>query len=235
MIMCGVTGWVDFGQDPLSQRPVLEAMTATMIRRGPDAGGVWCSFRAAIGHRRLSVIDIEGGAQPMRAPGEQDVVLTFSGEIYNFSELRHKLEAHGQVFRTRSDTEVLLRSYFQWGAECPPKLNGTFAFAAWDGRSQELLARDRLGAKPPAVRWLVGGPESAASLDATGREMIGPPRRAPDVRPVLLIALNQVRTRSAAVRENVPSQASRRPGTRIASAPQPAAGALARQWRRPGR
>ena len=192
----------------------------------------------------------------MRAPGEQDVVLTFSGEIYNFSELRHKLEAHGQVFRTRSDTEVLLRSYFQWGAECPPKLNGTFAFAAWDGRSQELLlVRDRLGAKPPAVRWLVGGPESAASLDATGREMIGPPRRAPDVRPVLLIALNQVRTRSAAVRENVraryrgvPAPGSRRhlslrrvrsPGSGAGRAGDGGyRGALSRssiRWRRPAR
>jgi asparagine synthase (glutamine-hydrolysing) len=156
--MCGITGWVDFEQDLRSQRPVLEAMTATMVCRGPDAGGVWCSSRAAIGHRRLSVIDIEGGAQPMRAPGEADVVLTFSGEIYNFSELRYELQAHGHVFRTRSDTEVLLRSYLQWGADCLPRLNGMFAFAIWDGRSQELLlARDRLGVKPLYYAPLAGG------------------------------------------------------------------------------
>jgi glutamine phosphoribosylpyrophosphate amidotransferase len=114
--MCGIAGWVDFGRDLRTERPALEAMTATMTCRGPDAGGVWCSARAGIGHRRLSVIDIEGGAQPMRAPGDEDVVLTFSGEVYNFPELRHELRAHGHDFRTRSDTEVLLRSYLQWGA-----------------------------------------------------------------------------------------------------------------------
>jgi asparagine synthase (glutamine-hydrolysing) len=84
--MCGITGWVDFGRDLRGQRAAIEAMTATMICRGPDAGAVWCSAHAAIGHRRLSVIDLPGGEQPMRAPGEDDVVLTFSGEIYNFTE-----------------------------------------------------------------------------------------------------------------------------------------------------
>ena len=83
--MCGITGWVDFGRDLRGQRAAIEAMTATMICRGPDAGAVWCSAHAAIGHRRLSVIDLPGGEQPMRAPGEDDVVLTFSGEIYNFT------------------------------------------------------------------------------------------------------------------------------------------------------
>lgn len=180
--MCGITGWVDFGRDLRAERSTLEAMTATMICRGPDAGGVWCSERAGIGHRRLSVIDIEGGAQPMRAPGDQDVALTFSGEIYNFSELRQELQAHGHVFRTRSDTEVLLHSYLQWGAGCLPRLNGMFAFAIWDGRRQELvLARDRLGIKPLYYAPLAGGalfgsepkailahPGFRAELDAEG-------------------------------------------------------------------
>ena len=147
--MCGITGWVDFGRDLRAERATIAAMTATMICRGPDAGEVWCSEHAAIGHRRLAVIDLPGGEQPMRAPGEDDVVLTFSGEIYNFGELRRELSARGHAFRTRSDTEVLLRSYLQWGRDCVRRLGGMFAFGVWDGRRQELLlARDRLGVKP---------------------------------------------------------------------------------------
>lgn len=144
--MCGITGWVDFGRDLRAERATIEAMTATMTCRGPDAGDVWCSAHAAIGHRRLAVIDLPCGAQPMRA---DDVVLTFSGEIYNFTELRQELISHGHSFLTRSDTEVLLRGYLQWGRECARRLNGMFAFGIWDGRRQELLlARDRLGVKP---------------------------------------------------------------------------------------
>ena len=147
--MCGITGWVDFGRDLRAERATIAAMTATMICRGPDAGDVWCSAHAAIGHRRLSVIDLACGGQPMHAPGEDDVVLTFSGEIYNFTELRRELSAHGHEFRTRSDTEVLLHSYLRWGRDCVRHLNGMFAFGIWDGRREELLlARDRLGVKP---------------------------------------------------------------------------------------
>ena len=144
--MCGITGWVDFGRDLRGERAAIEAMTATMTPRGPDAGGVWCSAHAAIGHRRLSVIDLPCGAQPMAA---DDAVLTFSGEIYNYTELRRELIAHGHSFRTQSDTEVLLRSYLQWGRDCVHHLNGMFAFGLWDASRQELLlARDRLGVKP---------------------------------------------------------------------------------------
>ena len=111
--MCGITGWVDFGRDLKPERPVIEAMTSTMANRGPDAGGVWCSVHAAIDHRRLSVMDLEGGEQPMRAArgedeNEDEVVLTFSGEVYNFTELRSELKSLGHQFRTRSDTEVQL-------------------------------------------------------------------------------------------------------------------------------
>ena len=147
--MCGITGWVDFGRDLRGQRAAIAAMTATMICRGPDAGEAWVSAHAAIGHRRLSVIDLPGGEQPMRAPGAGDVVLTFSGEIYNYLELRRELAARGRQFLTRSDTEVLLHCYLEWGADCVRRLNGMFAFGVWDGRRQELLlARDRLGVKP---------------------------------------------------------------------------------------
>jgi len=167
--MCGITGWVDFGHDLRGQRAVIEAMTATMSCRGPDAGAVWCSAHAAIGHRRLSVIDLPGGEQPMRAPGEDDVVLTFSGEIYNFTELRRELAARGHHFRTHSDTEVLLHGYLEWGADCVCRLNGMFAFGVWDGRRQELLlARDRLGVKPlyyaPRAEGVLFGSEPKAVL-----------------------------------------------------------------------
>jgi asparagine synthase (glutamine-hydrolysing) len=179
--MCGIAGVADFGRDLRAERAVIEAMTATMTCRGPDAGGVWCAAHAAIGHRRLSVIDIPGGGQPMRAPGggqgngkaDGDVVLTFSGEIYNFTELRRELAAFGHQFRTRSDTEVLLHSYLQWGQDCVTHLNGMFAFAVWDGRHQELLlARDRLGVKPlyyaPQPEGVLFGSEPKAILAHPG-------------------------------------------------------------------
>jgi asparagine synthase (glutamine-hydrolysing) len=130
----------------------------------------------------LSVIDLPCGEQPMRAPGADDVVLTFSGEIYNFTELRQELVSYGHSFRTRSDTEVLLHSYLQWDRDCVQHLNGMFAFGLWDGRRRELLlARDRLGVKPLyyAVRpdgvlfgsepkAVLAHPEFRAEIDAEG-------------------------------------------------------------------
>jgi len=189
--MCGITGWVDFGRDLRGERATIEAMTATMSCRGPDAGGVWCSEHAAIGHRRLAVIDIPGGEQPMRAPGGghaivpaaavaasggwDDVVLTFSGEIYNFTELRRDLRTRGYDFRTGSDTEVLLLAYVEWGPRCVERLNGMFAFAVWDERRQELLlARDRMGVKPlyyaplPSAAGVLFGSEPKAVLAHPG-------------------------------------------------------------------
>jgi asparagine synthase (glutamine-hydrolysing) len=180
--MCGITGWVDYRRDLTEERDIIAAMSATMECRGPDAGGIWCARHAAIGHRRLSVIDIEGGIQPMLAGRDPDVVLTFSGEIYNFRELRRELASYGHAFRTRSDTEVLLRAWLQWGARCVSRLNGMFAFAIWDAESQELvLVRDRMGIKPLYYARLPGGavfgsepkailahPQVAAELDAEG-------------------------------------------------------------------
>lgn len=147
--MCGITGWIDYQRDLTREQAIIEAMTATMVCRGPDTEGIWLSPHAAIGHRRLAVIDIEGGAQPMQSSGGPAIVLTFSGEIYNFPELRAELEGYGHSFRTRSDSEVLLEAYRQWGVDCLSRLNGMFAFAIWDEATQELfLARDRLGIKP---------------------------------------------------------------------------------------
>lgn len=151
--MCGIIGWVDFDQDLRRQRPVVEAMVETMRRRGPDDGGVYIAPHVALGHRRLAVIDIAGGGQPMLAdcpdPRHGPVVLVHSGEIYNFRELREELANLGHDFDTRSDTEVLLRAYQEWGTACVDRLNGMFAFAVWDSaREQLFLARDRIGVKP---------------------------------------------------------------------------------------
>ncbi|WP_320670618.1 asparagine synthase (glutamine-hydrolyzing) [Patulibacter defluvii] len=150
--MCGVTGWVDWGRDLRRERPVVEAMTDTMVPRGPDAAGVWLDRHVALGHRRLAIIDLEGGVQPMvarDAEGTPLAVITYSGEVYNHRELRAELTARGHGFRTRSDTEVVLRAYLEWGADLASHLNGMFAFAVWDVPAQELLlVRDRLGIKP---------------------------------------------------------------------------------------
>lgn len=177
--MCGITGWVDYERDLRAERQVLEAMTETLSCRDPDAHGVWLSATAGIGHTRLAVIDVEGGTQPMRTHRRGEVVLTFSGEVYNFTELRAELISHGHRFRTRSDTEV---PYLQWDAECVTRLNGMFAFAVWDDAAQTLLlARDRLGIKPlyyaPRPSGVLFGfepkavlahPEFTPALDAEG-------------------------------------------------------------------
>lgn len=149
--MCGITGWVDWERDLTRHRDVLQAMVDSLASRGPDGQGLWVSSRAALGHRRLAVVDVEGGVQPMAAPapGTSPVVLSFSGEIYNHGELRAELSARGHRLRTRSDTEVLLHAYLRWGADCAARLNGMYALAIWDGRTEQLLlARDRLGIKP---------------------------------------------------------------------------------------
>jgi len=149
--MCGIAGWVDFARDLTKERATIDAMTDALTHRGPDARGIWCAGNAALGHTRTSVIDLAGGIQPMTAEedGRPIAVITYSGEVYNFRELRNELEQRGHSFRTRSDTEVVLRSYLEWGAECAVRLEGMFAFGIWDVRSQSLLlVRDRFGIKP---------------------------------------------------------------------------------------
>jgi len=134
-------------------RPVsivtLRGMTDAVTHRGPDGEGFYTDSFVGLGHRRLAIIDLSpAGHQPMVTP-EGDVALTYNGEVYNFHELRIKLEARGYRFRSRTDTEVVLYAYKEWGAKCLDKLNGMFAFAIWDKRDQTLfLARDRYGIKP---------------------------------------------------------------------------------------
>lgn len=148
--MCGIAGWIDRERDLTRELPVLEKMRESLAHRGPDAAGMWVSPAAALVHRRLIVVDPQGGEQPMvRRRGERCCVITYNGELYNTRELRRELEALGHVFRGYSDTEVLLASYVEWGRECVARLNGIFAFAIWDEADQSLfLARDRLGVKP---------------------------------------------------------------------------------------
>ncbi|TCO47422.1 asparagine synthase (glutamine-hydrolyzing) [Actinocrispum wychmicini] len=148
--MCGITGWVSFDRDLTRELETLDAMTRTMACRGPDAAGTWVERHAALGHRRLAVIDLPGGKQPMsvRTP-DGEVSLVYSGEAYNFVELRDELVKRGERFTTSSDTEVVLRGYLRWGAAVAEHLNGMYAFAIWDARVRKLvMIRDRLGIKP---------------------------------------------------------------------------------------
>lgn len=152
--MCGIAGWADFSGDLTStgaDRATAEAMSQTLTCRGPDGNDLWFNGRVALAQTRLAVIDIEGGHQPMVAEedGRQIAVLAYKGEIYNFKSLRTELEGRGHRFRTRSDTEVVLRAYLEWGADCPKRLEGMFGMAVWDLRNHTLfLARDRIGIKP---------------------------------------------------------------------------------------
>ncbi|WP_432145505.1 asparagine synthase (glutamine-hydrolyzing) [Streptomyces sp. bgisy084] len=169
--MCGITGWISYDHDLTRARATLEAMTETMACRGPDAAGLWSDTHAAFGHRRLAVIDLDGGKQPMTVThdGRTLLVITYSGEVYNYRELRAELEQLGHTFRTRSDTEVVLHAYLQWGEAFAERLNGMYALALWDPRSRQLLlVRDRMGIKPlyyhPTPDGVLFGSEPKAIL-----------------------------------------------------------------------
>ncbi len=148
--MCGIAGWINRKADLSNQEAIVASMILPLAPRGPDASGIWTSAHAAIGHRRLVVVDPVGGGQPMiREWGGCTRVLTYNGELYNTSDLRQELEKKGHYFYSTSDTEVLLVSYIEWGTSCVKHLNGIFAFAIWDEKMQILfLARDRFGVKP---------------------------------------------------------------------------------------
>ncbi|WP_157271637.1 asparagine synthase (glutamine-hydrolyzing) [Azohydromonas aeria] len=145
--MCGISGIYDRSGKPVPQ-DMLARMTAAIGHRGPDGEGQFLNGNVALGHRRLSIIDLEGGTQPM---GNEDdsIQVVFNGEIYNFIELRAELQSFGHVFKTSSDTEVIVHAYEQWGIDCVKRFNGMFAFALFDMRERSVfLARDHLGIKP---------------------------------------------------------------------------------------
>lgn len=145
--MCGIAGFLSEHREA-DARSTVTAMTASLDHRGPDGHGVHVEPGVAFGHARLSIIDLAGGHQPM-SNEDESVTITFNGEIFNFIELRAELEARGQRFRTRSDTEVILRLYEVYGEDCVDHLNGDFAFGIWDRRQKKLLlARDRMGVRP---------------------------------------------------------------------------------------
>ena len=145
--MCGIFGILRLDGAP-AERPALEAMAQITVHRGPDDQGFHLDGACGIGMRRLSIIDIAGGHQPL-SDSDGRLWLVCNGEIYNFRELRRELEAHGHRFRTGSDSEVVLYGYAQWGDEVVERLNGMFGFALWDARRRRLLiGRDRLGIKP---------------------------------------------------------------------------------------
>lgn len=202
--MCGIAGWVNWDRDLTQQRSTVDAMGQTLVCRGPDADATWLSSHCAFAHRRLVVVDPQGGAQPMtREFGERQYTMVYNGELYNTDEIRKDLLERGYRFQSYSDTEVLLVSYIAFGADCVHKLNGIFAFAIWDDAAQSLfMARDRLGVKPlfytRSGRNLVFGSELKALLAH------------PDVRPQVdaeglaeIFAVGPARTPGHGVFKNV--------------------------------
>lgn len=145
--MCGIAGFVN--DMPIDVKcPVLQRMTDMIAHRGPDSEGHYIDEHAALGHRRLSIIDLGGGQQPIYNE-DGSKVITFNGEIYNYQTLREELIAAGHTFTTKSDTEVLLHGYEQWGVDLLQRVRGMFTFVIWDKNKQELFgARDHFGIKP---------------------------------------------------------------------------------------
>ncbi len=163
--MCGLAGYLSPSAFP---DEVLVRMTRTLAHRGPDADGYFRDGPVALGHRRLSIIDIAGSPQPMSTP-DGELTCVFNGEIYNFAALRRELAGRGHVFHTAGDTEVLLYAYREYGAGMLDRLQGMFTFALWERAAQRLfIARDHLGVKPLYYHWdgktLVFGSELKALI-----------------------------------------------------------------------
>lgn len=190
--MCGIGGFVDYERDARRGGPILHGMKRTLTPRGPDAEGTYFDEDAALVHRRLIVIDPEGGKQPMHSP-DRNTIIIYNGELYNTPELRTELMSRGHEFIGHSDTEVLLHAYLEWKTDAFSRLNGIFAFAIWEKRERRLtLCRDRLGVKPlffaPIRNGLTFGstidtvlchPEIEPALDEDGLRtllLLGPAR-----------------------------------------------------------
>jgi asparagine synthase (glutamine-hydrolysing) len=153
--MCGIVGMCHVHGEPVTER-LLKRMTDIIAHRGPDGEGHYTDGAVGLGHRRLAIIDLSAAGQQPMANATGSVIITYNGEIYNFQQLRRELAAAGYQFRSRTDTEVVLHAYEQWGEKCVERFNGMFAFAIWDRPRQRLfLARDRYGIKP--LYWYCQG------------------------------------------------------------------------------
>src|SRR5438552_1671515 len=173
--MCGICGL--FGRDT-PDPGLVEAMNAAIVHRGPDHGAVESHGRCVLGYRRLSIIDLQTGDQPV-ANERGDVVAVFNGELYNFRELRRELEAAGHEIRGTGDSPLIPHAYEQWGAAFAERLEGIFAIALWDRAKERLvLARDRLGKKPLLHARLPDGSLAFASQPAALLPLPSLPRRA---------------------------------------------------------
>jgi asparagine synthase (glutamine-hydrolysing) len=148
--MCGVSGWVDFSKNIRNESITLEIMANTLAKRGPDETNLWLDTHVGLGHKRLIVVDPEGGKQPMTKQKDgDDYTICYNGELYNTEDIRKVLLTKGYSFKGHSDTEVLLTAYIEWAEECVNYLNGIYAFAVWDRKKEQLfIGRDRLGVKP---------------------------------------------------------------------------------------
>lgn len=179
--MCGICGLIDWKRDRPMDPAVVRRMAWMIRHRGPDELGYYDDGQAALGHARLSIIDLSGGAQPM-SNEDDSLWITFNGEIFNYIELRPDLEARGHRFKTRCDTEVILHLYEEYGPDCVQRMNGQFAFCIWDRkRRTAFLARDRVGIRPlyytiadhrflfgSEIKCLLAAPGVTAALDPLG-------------------------------------------------------------------
>ncbi len=146
--MCGICGYIHFDKSKIPSEDILKSMMNTLAMRGPDDEGLYLKDNVALGHRRLSIIDLKTGHQPILNE-DGSIVIVYNGEIYNFPELKDELSKKGHLFRTHSDTEVIVHAYEEYGEDCLKRFNGMFAFAIWDRSKDALfLARDRFGKKP---------------------------------------------------------------------------------------
>ncbi|MEH7436362.1 asparagine synthase (glutamine-hydrolyzing) [Neobacillus drentensis] len=194
--MCGISGWIDFDKAIKNETETLKKMVNTLERRGPDETNIWYDTHVGFGHKRLIVVDPEGGRQPMTKQKDGfNYTICYNGELYNTEDIRKILHTKGYSFKGHSDTEVLLTAYIEWAEECVNYLNGIYAFAVWDSKRELLfIGRDRLGVKPlffkenkkgfifaSEIKALLAHPEIKTEIDHEGlAEVFGTgPSRSP--------------------------------------------------------
>ncbi len=164
--MCGIAGWIDYSGVSKAEE-IMRSMARTLVPRGPDSGGFYIRESCALAHRRLAVIDVARGTQPMTKGRENEYTIIYNGELYNADEIRNELKTVGHHFNSACDTEVLLSAYIEWGEACLEKLNGIYAFAIWNEKEKQLfIARDRMGVKPFFYYMYDGGIIFASEIKA---------------------------------------------------------------------